>query len=117
MTFQKCSQTLGPDATLSAVTFAAAIPFLLTSLHPVTSMTKTSAPKITANVTMAPMTPATGFEMPSEDDDEAVDPEAPDGVVDAEAQLPVVTPQALHQDAWSPIANLFISVTNVFHGI
>lgn len=67
---------------------------------------------------MAPMTPATAFEIPPEDEAAVGDPEGPVEVdVDVVAQTPVEFPQALHQDAWSPIANLFISVTKVFHGI
>jgi hypothetical protein len=73
---------------------------------------------MTARVTMAPMTPATAFDMPPEDDPAVGDPEVPvEPDVEAAAQTPVELPQALHQEAWSPIANLFISVTKVFHGI
>ena len=67
---------------------------------------------------MAPMTPATAFDTPPEDEpavDDPVDPLEPDRVV--AAQMPVELPHALHQDAWSPIANLFISVTKLLHGI
>jgi hypothetical protein len=89
---------------------------LLTSLQPVTSKTKPSIPKITARATMAPITPATALEMPPED--EVDDAEVPDGAELEVEEHPVLElPQALHQDVSSPIANLFISVTKVFHGI
>lgn len=64
---------------------------------------------------MAPITPATTFEMPPEDE---VDAEVPDVVeVEAEEHALLEVPQALHQAVSSPIANLSISVTKVFHGI
>lgn len=66
---------------------------------------------------MAPMTPATAFDIPPEDDEAVADPEGEVELdVEEAAQIPVELPQALHQDAWSPIANLFISVTKSFHG-
>lgn len=65
---------------------------------------------------MAPMTPATALEIPPPDDDEAVLDGEVDVDVEVEAQIPVVFPQAEHQSAWSPMANLFISSTKVFHG-
>ena len=38
--------------------------FLLTSLNPATNIINPSTPKITARVTIAPMTPATAFDTP-----------------------------------------------------
>lgn len=66
---------------------------------------------------MAPITPATAFETPPEDDPTVDCAEGDPVDVAVAAQTPVEFPQALHQDVWSPIANLFISVTKVFHGI
>ena len=80
--------------------------FLRTSLRPATSIIRASAPRMTARVTMAPMTPPTAVEMPlpfplplfSLDEDEE-EPAADDEeeVPDAGAHTPVELPQALHQ--------------------
>lgn len=81
--------------------------FLLTSLKPATSMIKISAPRMTPSVTIAPMTPATAFEIPPplEFEQEVV----PDGELEElagpldpsalGAQTPVLFPQRLHHCA------------------
>jgi len=105
--------------TLSEATCPAPNLFLLTKRNPPSNMIRASNPRITANVTIAPITPATAFEIPPEEDDcdEAdVDADAEEEEV-VEAQTPVEFPHIWHQVAWSPIANLFISSTNVGHEI
>jgi hypothetical protein len=80
-------------------------------------MISASKPRITASVTTAPMTPATAFEIPPDEDEDAVaEVELPVEVDVVEAQIPVEFPHLLHQVAWSPMANWFIWFTNVFHG-
>lgn len=71
---------------------------------------------MTASVTIAPITPATAFDIPPPDDELAVADGEVELEVEVDAQIPVVFPQAVHQSAWSAIANLFISSTNVFQG-
>lgn len=75
-------------------------------------------PKITARVTIAPMTPATGFVIPSDVDAPEDEPLSGELVVEeAElAQMPVLFPQALHHCCWDPMANLFVPSTKVFQG-
>lgn len=85
-------------------------------------MIKASKPKITASVTIAPITPATTVEIPELPDE--VEEEEPvalplDEVLPPStyaAQAPVLFPQALHHVAWSPMAILFISDTKVVYG-
>lgn len=64
-------------------------------------MISASAPRITASVTIAPMTPATAFEIPpEEDEDEVAEVEVPVEVeVEVEAQTPVEFPHFVHQSA------------------
>jgi len=76
------------------------------------SMINSSIPRMTANVTMAPITPATAFEIPPPleevlDEDPDEDPEdplplelpLPEDASKLGAQTPVLLPQALHQSA------------------
>ena len=79
---------------------------------PPTNMAKTAKPKMTASVTIAPMTPATALDTPPPPDDDLV-AEAGEA---ATAQTPVEFPHARHQDTWSLTANLFMLSTNVVHG-
>ena len=69
---------------------------LPTNRNPPTSMIKASTPKITASVTMAPMTPATARDIPPADEPEgefaAGDPEEEEE--DEVAQTPVLFPHA-----------------------
>lgn len=69
---------------------------------------RASTPRMTAKVTIAPITPATAFEMPPDEEEVAVADEEEEVAVEVEAQIPLVFPQAVHQSTWSPIANLFI---------
>lgn len=72
-------------------------------LSPPIKRINASRPRITANVTIAPMTPATAFEIPPDpdlDEEDGVAVEAlPEAVADEGAQIPVVFPQAAHQSA------------------
>lgn len=78
--------------------------FLLTSLKPATSMIRISAPRMTASVTIAPMTPATAFEIPPPlefelggvPDEELAGPLDP---ITLGEQTPVLFPQRLHHCA------------------
>ena len=76
--------------------------FLLTSLKPATSMIRISAPRMTASVTIAPITPATAFEilLPlvvlGDEPEELVGPLDPSTLG---AQTPVLFPQRLHHCA------------------
>lgn len=65
---------------------------------------------------MAPMTPATPRDMPLPDEDLLEDWAPVEEAVSAEAQTPELLPQALHQEAWSPMEILPISETKVFQG-
>ena len=79
-------------------------------------MTSASIPKITASVTIAPMTPATGLLIRPDDGgiDALVDePEVEEAEL---AQIPVLFPHAAHHCCCDPIANLFIPSAKVFHG-
>lgn len=74
--------------------------FLLTTLMPPINRIKASTPRMTARVTIAPMTPATALEMPPPDDEEEAVTDGEEEVeVELEAQIPVVLPQAEHQSA------------------
>jgi hypothetical protein len=74
---------------------------LFTTLKPATSIMRASVARMTVSVTIAPMTPATAFEIPPEEDEEAVAkadvPVEVEAVV--EAQTPVEFPHLLHQSA------------------
>ena len=76
--------------------------FLLTNLNPPRSKIAPSIARITARVTIAPMTPATAFEIPDpepEDFEEPLLDEEPSSPLRyAEEQTPVELPQAVHQD-------------------
>ena len=74
----------------------AANDFFLTSLNPPSNIATTSKPRTTARVTIAPITPATAFEIPDpllddDDDDDVADAEEDEAV--ELAQTPVVLPQ------------------------
>lgn len=93
--------------------------FLLTNLKPATNSNKASAPRMTARVTMAPITPATGLltpppPLPLLPLDEDAGAELVEEVL---AHTPVLLPQAAHQSCWLPMANLFIPVTKSVQGM
>ena len=80
-----------------------------------------SRPRITASVTIAPITPATAFEMPPPELAWLLPSRAElDGELSLCStygeQTPVELPQALHHDSWSPIAMFFMPLTKSFHG-
>ena len=86
------------------------------------SMINSSTPRITAKVTMAPITPATARDIPPRRPLELLEPElelldepAPPAKLAAE-HTPVLLPQAWHQSAWLPMAKLFMPLTKSFHG-
>lgn len=111
--FPPCSATAPPFPTAPPPNL-----FLLTTLNPAPNKTNASTPKITANVTIAPITPATALDIPplfsAEPESEPEEEEEEEAVVSAQA--PVELPHAAHQSTWSPMANLFISSTNVVYG-
>ena len=72
---------------------------MFTTLRPASNKIRASAPRITASVTIAPVTPATAFEIPPDDFDEVVEPEVPVEVDVVEAQTPVEFPHFVHQSA------------------
>jgi len=120
------------SASIYSHAFAVALPagdppanlFLCTSLKPPASMIRISAPRMTASVTIAPMTPATAFEIPPPlecelevvPEEELAGPLDPDPESALGAQTPVLFPQRLHHCPWLPTANWFIPVTKSFHG-
>ena len=84
---------------------------LLTTRSPATNKINASKPKITASVTIAPMTPATALDTPPPPLDgvgvaEGADPLP--SVADAGAHTPVEFPHAWHHCAWFETANLLI---------
>lgn len=91
--------------------------FLCTSLNPPTSIISASSPKITANVTTAPMTPDTVLEIPELFPEWDAEPEPVELVPRAEAaQVPVVFPHLTHHSSVVLTAKEFIFETNVSQG-
>lgn len=88
---------------------------MLTTRKPPNNKTSVANPRRTARLTIAPMTPAAALLIPPLPDP-AADELEESVEVEVAAHAPVVSPQAEHQDALSPIANLFMLLTNVFHG-